>query len=114
MYLQTARYVLKSYLGYITKGKKLTESVSYIQRFEELADKNFEGKDFWTLEDFRDLFVKILNYLMSLIGGRIAGKKPGETEMDIIGTKIGLRFQQLAQLHGIHYVLNEFIESIKR
>jgi len=49
MYLQTARYVLKSYLGYVTKGKKLTESVSYIQKFEELAEKTFEGREAWSL-----------------------------------------------------------------
>ena len=30
MYIQTARYVLKSYLGFITKGKTLSQSVKYI------------------------------------------------------------------------------------
>ena len=33
MYLQAARYALKSYLGYVTKGKPLTDSVKYISRF---------------------------------------------------------------------------------
>ena len=33
MYLQTAKYILKGYVGYITKGKSLAESVSYIGRF---------------------------------------------------------------------------------
>ena len=33
MYLQTARYVLKNYLGYVTKGKPLADSVKYIARF---------------------------------------------------------------------------------
>lgn len=36
MYLQSAMYVLKGYLGYITQGKSLTESISYITRFSEL------------------------------------------------------------------------------
>ena len=33
MYLQAANYALKSYLGYVTKGKPLTDSVKYISRF---------------------------------------------------------------------------------
>ena len=36
MYLQTAMYVLKSYLGHITKGKPLTDSVQYLSRFEDI------------------------------------------------------------------------------
>lgn len=38
MYLQTAMYALKSYLGYITKGKPLTESVKYMERFQDISD----------------------------------------------------------------------------
>ena len=38
MYLQTARYVLKSYLGHATKGKPLTDSVKYIETFQDLSD----------------------------------------------------------------------------
>lgn len=33
MYMQTARYILKSYLGFMTKGKKLSDSVKYIEKF---------------------------------------------------------------------------------
>ena len=50
MYLQAALYVLKSYLGHITKGKPLTESVKYILRFEDIAEKEFSGKNPWTVE----------------------------------------------------------------
>ena len=50
MYLQAARYVLKSYLGYLTKGKPLTDSVKYIARFQDLADVQFAGKKPWTIE----------------------------------------------------------------
>lgn len=38
MYLQTALYVLKSYLNNLTKGKKLSDSVKYIARFQQLSD----------------------------------------------------------------------------
>ena len=50
MYLQTARYVLKNYLGFMTKGKALADSVKYIARLQELNEKQFAGKTSWTLE----------------------------------------------------------------
>lgn len=50
MYLQTARYVLKNYLGFMTKGKALADSVKYIARLQEFNEKQFAGKTSWTLE----------------------------------------------------------------
>ena len=79
MYLQTARYALKSYLGHLTKGKSLTESVSYITRFPEVAELQFAGNKPWTVYELRDVLVKVLSYLFEMIGGRVASKKPGET-----------------------------------
>ena len=76
MYLQSARYALKSYLGYVTKGKKLTDSVKYISRFEEVADLQLSGKKSWTIEELRDVLVKTLRNLIQEIGGVIAGKAP--------------------------------------
>ena len=43
MYLQTAQYVLKSFLGFKFKGKKLTESVGYIASFDELKGIQLAG-----------------------------------------------------------------------
>ena len=77
MHLQAARYVLKSYLGNLTKGKPLTDSVSYISRFNDLADTQFAGKQPWTLEQLRDVLVKALHHVINLIGARIANKQPG-------------------------------------
>lgn len=34
--------------------------------------------------------------------------------MDIFNFKIGLRLQQLAQLHGVYYTVNAFIEANER
>ena len=78
MYLQTAMYVLKSYIGFITKGKSLTDSVKYIARIQELSDVRFAGKNAWTVEEFRDLLVRGIGYVMSHITGRIASKEQGE------------------------------------
>jgi len=79
MYLQTAKYILKGYVGFITKGKSLAESVNYIGRFGELEEKRFVGKEAWTLEELRDLLVKTLKHLLTVIAGRIANKKEGES-----------------------------------
>ena len=51
---------------------------------------------------------------MGVIGARISNKEKGETEMDIINYKVGIRLQQLAQLHGVHFMVHEFIEAISR
>jgi hypothetical protein len=34
--------------------------------------------------------------------------------MDIINYKVGIRLQQLAQLHGVHFMVHEFIEAINK
>jgi len=112
MYLQAARYVLKGYLGHLTKGKSLADSVKYITRIQELSDTQFTGKKPWTVEELRDLLIRALGHVVGLIGARIASKQPGETEMDIINGKVGIRLQQLAQLHGVHFMAHEFIVAI--
>jgi hypothetical protein len=34
--------------------------------------------------------------------------------MDIVNFKVGLRLQQLAQLHGVHFMIDEFIQAITK
>ena len=79
MYLQTARYILKSYLGYMTKGKPLTESLQYLSRLQELNDKQFSGKESWTLMDLRDAVARAVGHIVTVIGNRISNKEKGET-----------------------------------
>ena len=112
MYLQSAMYVLKGYLGHITQGKPLNESIRYIARFSDLQQTLFVGKNPWTLQEIRDLLVKTLNYLVSLIGGRIASKAENQTQADIVNHVMGIRMQQLAQLHGLHFTIDQFILAI--
>lgn len=114
MYIQTARYILKSYVGLLTKNKPLTDSVSYLSSFPTLDDVKFYGKSAWTVEDLRTVLLKSIQYVLGVITSRLSNKQPGETEMDIINYKVGLRLQQLAQLHGVYYTVNAFIEAINR
>lgn len=114
MYLQTAMYVLKSYIGFITKGKSLTDSVKYIARIQELSDVRFAGKNPWTVEEFRDLLVRAIGYVISKIAGRIASKEQGQKEKDVVNYKVGIKLQQLAQLHGVYFMVNQFVENINR
>ena len=60
------------------------------------------------------MFVKALNHIIQEIGGRIASKKPDEKDSDIINYAVGIQLQSLAHLHGVFFLLNEFVESIKR
>lgn len=48
MYIQTARYILKNYVGFKTKGKSPSDSVKYIERFNDLSNVKLEGKSPWT------------------------------------------------------------------
>lgn len=50
--------------------------------------------------------MKTLHYLIEMVGGRVASKQDGETERDIINYKMGIRLQQLAQFHAVHFVVN--------
>jgi len=78
MYLQAARYILKSYGGHMLKGKPLTDCVSYIAKFGEVAEINFAGKQPWTLPDLRNLLLKSINYIIGVITARLGDKLPGE------------------------------------
>jgi hypothetical protein len=111
MYIQTARYILKSYIGLLTKNKPLTDSVKYLTLFPSLSETKFFGKSAWTIEDLRTVFLKAIQHILGVITTRLANKQPGETEMDIINYKVGTRLQQLAQLHGVYYTVNAFIEA---
>jgi hypothetical protein len=114
MYLQAARYVLKSYLGHLTKGNSLTPSVAYLARLSILADTHFAGSSPWTLTELRDVTERALGHLIGLAGDRIGQRRPGESEKDVINYAMGIRLQQLAQLHGVHLVLEQFLAAIDR
>ena len=77
MYLQAALYALKSYGGFMTKGKPLPDSLKYIEKFQDLSDVQFSGNKPWTMEEMRDTIIKTLSYLLQEIGTRIANKSEG-------------------------------------
>lgn len=112
MYIQTARYILKSYLGHLTKGKTLSDSVKYIEQFGNLSEVKFNGKSKWTIEELRTVILKGLQYVLGVITSRIANKQPGESEMDIINYRVGNRLQQLAQLHGLYFTIDAYIKAL--
>jgi hypothetical protein len=112
MHLQSARYVLKSYKAHLLKGKPLSDSVQYLAKFAEVADLQLSGPKPWTLSDFDNVFLKSIQYVITVISSRMANKQPGETDADIINYKVGLRLQQLAQLHGVYYVFDTFRKAI--
>jgi acyl-CoA oxidase len=114
MYIQTARYIIKSYIGFITKGKPLTDSVKYLEKFNALGDVKFFGKKPWEVEDLRTVLLKAIQHILGVITTRLSQKQEGETQMDIFNYKIGNRLQQLAQLHGVYYTVDAFIEAINR
>lgn len=114
MYLQSAQYVLKSYIGYLTKGTPLTDSVKFIERIQDVSELQFAGKQAWSVEEMRDVFVKTLAYLIGVISGRMANKEPGEKDVDIINYQVGIRLQQLAQMYGVHYMVDELVSAISR
>jgi hypothetical protein len=114
MYLQTARYVLKSYLAYLAKKKVPSDSVKYITRFELLTNVRFTGGNDWTVEELRDLLVKSLAHVLGVVVKKIQGKSAGESERKVLDHRVGIRLQQLAQLHAVWFVVNSFIEAIDK
>jgi hypothetical protein len=79
MYIQTARYILKSYIGFLTKGKPLTESVKYLEQFNSLGDVKFFGKAPWSSEDLRTVLLKGIQHVLGVITARLNSKQAGET-----------------------------------
>ena len=75
MYLQTARYVLKGYRNYLTKGKKLPYSLQYMARMPDFAGKKWSGNDAWTAEELRDIVVKGIENVLQQIANKIMTKK---------------------------------------
>jgi hypothetical protein len=60
------------------------------------------------------VLLKAIQHVLGVITARLSAKQPGETDMDIFNYKVGLRLQQLAQLHGVYYTVNAFIEANER
>lgn len=77
MYIQTARYILKSYLGHLTKGKPLTDSVKYIEKFPSLSEVKLFGKKPWDLEELKVVLLKGIQHVLSVITTRLSNKQPG-------------------------------------
>lgn len=74
MYIQTALYVLKNYSNHMRNAKVLQHSVEYINRFEELQDTRFYGKQEWKTVELRDAMIRSINYLVGLIVSRMMNK----------------------------------------
>lgn len=76
MYLQSAKYVLKSYIN-LLKGKPLSDSVLYLAKFSQEANTRFDGDKPWTVHETRTLLIKSIDYLLTVITQRLANKQPG-------------------------------------
>ena len=68
MYLQTARYILKGYRGFVTKGKKLPYSLQYMAKLQELQEKKWSGNDRWSIEELRDVVARGIGHIVQQIG----------------------------------------------
>ena len=114
MYLQTARYILKGYRGFVTKGKKLPYSLQYMAKLQELQEKKWSGNDGWSIEELRDVVARGIGHIVQQIGQRMIAKQPGETEASIINYEVGIKLQQMAQLHGVHFIIQEFNLALQK
>lgn len=79
LYLQTARYLLKSYKHSLTKKKPLGDSVKYVNSYDFLMSKKCEVQANdplrWTLEDIRILLAQSVCHLISVATGKIMAKE---------------------------------------
>jgi hypothetical protein len=76
MYLQTAKYILKSY-GHLLKGSPLSDSVQYLAKFSEAANIKFNGEKQWTTHELRTLLLKSIHHVLTVVTRRFANKQPG-------------------------------------
>jgi hypothetical protein len=102
---RAAGYVLKNYLGYLTKGKPSTDSVKYIARLQDLARLSSQARTSWTLEKLRDVLAKSLLHSGTIIGATESQtRRQGETEMDIVNHKVGTQVAAVGSTsrHSFH------------
>jgi len=59
------------------KGKPLSDSVQYLAKFGEVADLQFFGEKPWTASELRNLLLKSLQYIITVISNRLTNKQPG-------------------------------------
>jgi hypothetical protein len=109
MYFQTARYILKSYLLHTNKNKPLARSVAYLAQFPQLTRLRFEGKQPWSIDDLETLLVRALSHVIGVVSFKLAEKGPTKSEKE---EKVGLRMQELAQLHGVYTMVSQFSQTI--
>jgi hypothetical protein len=64
------------------------------------------------VDELEKVLIKSLQYVIQLVGEKMAAKEGGISEKDIINKKVGIRLQQLAQLHAVYYMVHQFIHVI--
>lgn len=114
LYLQTARYLLKSYKHSVTKKKPLGESVKYIDSYDFLMGKKVDVVDpeKWTHEDIRVLLAQSVCHLISIVTGKIMAKEEGQSDLDVLNYNTGIRLQQLSISHAVYFTYNSFREAV--
>lgn len=72
MYLQTARYIIKSFLGHL-KGKPLTDSVKYLATLNK-DTAPLAGKTEWTLNELSEALLGGIRHVLKVSLTRIQQK----------------------------------------
>jgi hypothetical protein len=71
-----------------------------------LAQVSFTEKQPWSIGELSNVLVKAISHVIKQVTTKLGKKGPKETERQIIDEKIGLRLQQLAQLHGVNTMVS--------
>jgi hypothetical protein len=66
------------------------------------------------VKELRLTLLKGLQFVLGIVMSRLQSKSEGESTIDIMNHKIGIRLQQLAQLHAVIFTANAFIGDIER
>lgn len=116
LYLQVARYLMKSYKGFMVKKQTLDKSVKYIESFEYLMGKKCEVADVnqWNLEDIRILIGQSVCYLLSVAAEKIIAKEEGVSEKDVINKMAGLNLRDIGYMHAGYYTFDSFKQAIAK
>lgn len=115
LYLQVARYLMKSYKGFMVKKQELGLSVKYIESFEYLTNKKCQVENNeWTLEDIRVLIAQAVCYTLSQCVEKVVGKDEGMSEKQVFNEIAGINLKDLAILHAGYYTFDSFKKAVTK
>lgn len=108
MLLQTARYLMKSYQGFL-QGKKLTPTLVYIEKFKGRATPSFQPRVEWIISALENVAARQIE----TAHGNIMHRTQNGVDYEHAWNQTSIELVSVAEMHCLVNVVTIFYEHVK-